>query len=39
MKIFLFCNISGKTLIGTKALCIRFDKVDGFIRVCDGNRY
>ena len=28
-----------KTLIGAKLLHIRFDKVDGFIRVYDGTRY
>ena len=27
------------TLIGAKPLHIRFDKIDGFIRVYDGNRY
>ena len=32
-------NISYKTLIGAKPLCIRFDKVDGFIGVYDGNWY
>ena len=32
-------DISQKTLIGAKPLRIRFDKVDGFIRVYDGNRY
>ena len=26
-------------LIGAKSLCIRFNKVDGFIRVYDGTRY
>ena len=31
--------ISYKTLIGAKPLRIRFDKVEGFIRVYDGNRY
>ena len=31
--------ISYKTLIGAKPLRIRFDKVDGFIRIYDGNRY
>ena len=35
----LVYNISFKTLIGAKPLRIRFDKVDGFIRVYDGNRY
>ena len=28
-----------KTLIGSKALRIRFDKIDGCIRDYDGNRY
>ena len=32
-------NISYKTLIGAKPLCIRLDKVHGFIRVYDGTRY
>ena len=32
-------KISYKTLIGAKPLHIRFDKIDGFIRVYDGNRY
>ena len=32
-------NISFKTLIGAKPLCIRFDKVDGLIRVYPGTRY
>ena len=35
-KNILVYNISYKTLIGAKPLCIRFDKVDGFIRVYDG---
>ena len=26
-------------MIGAKPLCIRFDKIDGFIRVYDGTRY
>ena len=30
---------SFKTLIGAKLLRIKFDKVYGFIRVYDGNRY
>ena len=30
---------SFKTLIGAKLLGIKFDKVYGFIRVYDGNRY
>ena len=32
-------NISYKSLIGEKPLHIRFDKVDGFIRIYDGTRY
>ena len=28
-----------KTLIGAKPLCIRFNKIDGFIRIYDGTRY
>ena len=28
-----------KTLVGPKPLCIRFDKVDGFIRIYDGTSY
>ena len=28
-----------KPFIDSKPLRIRFDKVDGFIRVCDGSRY
>ena len=32
-------HISYKTLIGPKPLCIRFDKIDGFIRIYDGTRY
>ena len=27
------------TLIGSKCLRIRFDKIDGFIRIYDGTRY
>ena len=38
-EIVLVYNISCKTLIGFKPLCIRFDKIDGFIRVYDGTRY
>ena len=26
-------------MIGTKPLRISFDEIDGFIRICDGNRY
>ena len=35
----LVYKISDKTLIGGKPLHIRFNKVDGFIRVYDGTRY
>ena len=35
----LIYNISHKTLFGAKPLRIIFDKIDGFIRVYDGNRY
>ena len=37
-NIFLY-NISYKTLIDVKPLHIRFDKIDGFIRVYDGTGY
>ena len=32
-------DISYKTLIGSKPLHIRFDEIDGFIRIYDGTRY
>ena len=35
----LVSNISYKSLIYSKPLRIRFDKIDGFIRVYDGTRY
>ena len=35
----LVYSISYKTLIDAKPLRVRFDKVDGFIRVYDGTRY
>ena len=35
----LIYDISYKTLIGSKPLRIRFDKIDGFIRIYDGTRY
>ena len=35
----LICDISYKTLVVAKSFHIRFDKIDGFLRVCDGNRY
>ena len=36
---FLVHKISYKTLIDTKSLRTRFDKMDGFIRVYDRTRY
>ena len=39
MQIILMYNISYKTLIGPKPLCVRFDNIDGFIRSYDGTRY
>ena len=38
-KNILVCGISYITLIGSKSLHIRFDKIDGFIRIYDGTRY
>ena len=35
----LVYNISFKTLIRSKPLRIRFDKIDGFVRAYDGARY
>ena len=35
----LFYDMSYETLIHPKPLPIRFDKIDGFIRIYDGNRY
>ena len=35
----LVYNISYKTLIDVKPLRIRFDKIDGFIKVYGGTRY
>ena len=32
-------DVSYKTLIGSKSLHIRFNKIDGFIRIYDGTRY
>ena len=37
-NIFVY-DISYKTLIGSKPFRIRFHKIDGFIRIYDGNRY
>ena len=39
MDIFLVYNTSHKTLIGAGSLHIRFDKVDGFIKVYSRTRY
>ena len=38
-KNILFCNISYKALFGAKPLRIRFNKLEGFIRVYDETRY
>ena len=38
VKTFQFIT-SYKALIDDKPLCIKFDKVDGFIRFYDGTRY
>ena len=38
-KNILVYNISSENLIYSKPLHIRFDKIDGFIRVYDGTRY
>ena len=38
-KNILVYNISYETLIDAKPLRIRFDKIDGFMRVTDGSRY
>ena len=35
----LIHDISYATLIDSKLFCIRFDKIDGFIRIYDGTRY
>ena len=35
----LIFDISCKTLIGSGPLQIRFDKIDGFIKICDGPEY
>ena len=35
----LIYEISYKTLIGPKPLCIRFNKLEGFIRIYDRSRY
>ena len=36
-NIFIY-DISYKTLTDSKYLCIRFGKIAGFIRLCDGTR-
>ena len=38
-KNILVYDISYKTLVGAKPLRIKFDKIDGFIRVYDGLDY
>ena len=38
-KNVLIYEISFKTLIGPKPLCVRFDKIDGFTRIYDETRY
>ena len=38
-KNILIYNISYKTLIDSKPFRIRFDKINGFIRIYDGTRY
>ena len=35
----LIYDISYKVLISTNTFCIRFNQIDGFIRVYDGPRY
>ena len=35
----LIYDFSYKTLIDPKPLCIRFDQIDGFIKIYDGSRY
>ena len=37
-KNILIYDILSRTLIGPKPLSIRFDKIDGLIRIYDGNR-
>ena len=38
-KNILVCEVSYKTLVGAKPMHIMFDKVNGFIRVCNATRY
>ena len=35
----LIYDVYYKTLIGSKPLHIRFNKIDGFVRICNGTRY
>ena len=35
----LIYEISSKTFMGAKPLCISFDKIDGFIKIYSGIRY
>ena len=35
----LIYDISHKTFMGSEWLCIKFSKIDGFIKVYDGIRY
>ena len=37
--VFFVYNISYKILTGAKLLCVRFNKVDRFIRGYDGTRF
>ena len=39
LKLLLIYDVSYKTSIGTKPLCIVFDKLDGFIRDYEGTKY
>ena len=36
-NVFLY-NISSKSLVDSKPLCVTLDKIDGFVRVYDGTR-
>ena len=38
-KNILIHDISCKFFMGPKPLRIRFDEIDGFIKICDGIRY
>ena len=35
----LIYNIPYKIILGARPLCIRFDKIDGFIKIYNGTRY